>query len=146
MSYLVVVDTKLVLIPESIGSPYGIGPPIILLVLLSSEDLVLSIEQNTVFLVATLSWRSFISSFLCDLVIRVSSLASFVIIAISPFLVLVGAPSFTILVTQLLRTKGLFPSNFFRSSLKELTQVPYGGLLNALTELPIFLKSRGYDS
>lgn len=61
MSCLVVVCTELVLVPEPVGSSYGIRPPKIFLSLLSSKDPILRVGHDIVVVIATLAWRSLTS-------------------------------------------------------------------------------------
>ena len=63
------VGAELVLILESIGSPYGISPPKILLILLNSENPALGVRQDIVVLVATFTRRSLASWFIPGLMI-----------------------------------------------------------------------------
>ena len=84
--------------------------------------------------------------FLVGLVISISPLVSLIIIAVSPFLVLASASNPILLVLGLFWTEDFFPSNLLRNSLIELSQVFHEGLIDALIELPIFLKSHGYCS
>lgn len=71
-------------------------------------------------------------------------MASFIVDAIAPLLALVSASNSILLVTGFRRTKSFLPSDLLRSSLIELTQVPYEGFIDALIELLIFSVPRGY--
>lgn len=72
-----------------------LGPPKIFLSLLNNENPILCVRKDTVVVIATLAWRLLTSLlipyFLNDQIIRISPLASLIIVVIALLLALVNA-------------------------------------------------------